>query len=342
MLFTDSPYFTTVAELLSICPYLTDDLNPDINGNTVVSIPSAQVLAANDLATSINSIQISYSPGRIFSASNGISSNHLAGLGLFSTVNVATFNNTVRLRLSQIVITSEYANMLSPIQMVHAYMTLERIYEELARNINSPSDQDRFEARRDYYHDQVEDRYFPQLQNLGLPWVPMPMPCPGAVNEAGSGRWNASNVTLVSVAGSPGYASLYIAITYVDQTQPNYYQNAQNPNNCESDLSALINLESVPANESAKISIASLNPPNGQLALYGPTSAYYLTLHQATGWNIYAGLDPNDLYLQNPTPIPIATKTYTLPATLATTNLAASGQIKVYNLPITDMQVWRG
>jgi hypothetical protein len=60
------------------------------------------------------------------------------------------------------------------------------------------------------------------------------------------------------------------------------------------------------------VTIAGLNPPNGQAPINVALGQGIVVPGNASGWNLYVGQSGQTLYLQNSTPIPIATQVYTM------------------------------
>jgi len=60
-----------------------------------------------------------------------------------------------------------------------------------------------------------------------------------------------------------------------------------------------------------QVSISNLNAPNGLSPINVGLGQGLIIPGSASGWNIYAGSQGGPLYLQNSTPIPILTTSYT-------------------------------
>lgn len=180
------------------------------------------------------------------------------------------------------------------------------------------------------YHRKLEDKYEKKMllyreeqnkawrviESNGLPVVLQPMAAPGAIREPNSGVWGSENVT-AGGSGSTETGQAYdVVITYVSTASAtlnggNYISPTQK-NNSEGGPSTRVTIAPA-AGQILTVSIASLNPPNGTVSgLIGTADAIYTPMN-ATGWNVYIGLQDATLYLQNATPIPIATKTWTAP-----------------------------
>lgn len=187
------------------------------------------------------------------------------------------------------------------------YQCLARFYRTVHARIETNGNRDRYKEKQDQYEQDIIRMYWPNLKNIGMPVVYRPMWAPGAPFERGTGTWDGSNVLQVTGTGTSG-GTFQVAITYVDQTVG--YINPTRKGNCESYHSAAQNIV-VDAGNVIQISTAGLTPPNGSTnpANLSQTITTPLT---ATGWNVYVGAAQGPLYLQNASPIPTATGTYTL------------------------------
>jgi hypothetical protein len=168
---------------------------------------------------------------------------------------------------------------------------------------------DRYEQKMRFYKSELVRRLNNNLYSLGIPVVTRPLSAPGATYERSSGTWDDSNVS--SVAGPGTFAgNYYVAISYVDASSAINYVNYQKKNNSESATTKPITLAMTSGNV-VSVDISSLSPPTGaqhpstiNLRVVSPLAA--------THWNVYVGTSVNKLHLQNSTPIPIDTLTYTL------------------------------
>jgi hypothetical protein len=92
----------------------------------------------------------------------------------------------------------------------------------------------------------------------------------------------------------------------------------------------------------AVVSIASLVAPTGAQPL-GSIPFAIVEYMRATGWNVYAGVAGGPLYLQNSSPLPIATKTFTFPSDpLTNTSVVGPGQYAERNLSLPMGIIQRG
>lgn len=214
-----------------------------------------------------------------------------------------------RIRLNQIVAhESQYGNAKSSLQTWMAYVALHLFYREAALR----TEKDIYEERAARYETAAK-RWWGTLRTNGLPFTWTELERPGAKHSVNPGVWtdspaSASNVTAAAVAGTTG-GNFRVAVTYVDQSR---YQSQPLNGNAESAPSDALPILTA-AGQAISISIASLNPPNGQPDNVGLSQGAYTPLN-ATGWNVWVGAQVEDspLYLQNSSPIPIATKSYTL------------------------------
>jgi hypothetical protein len=234
--------------------------------------------------------------------SGDLSANHLAAV-----LNVG-IGNSVRQKalLVQVPVTDGIPGSWSWVFQYAVYWALKVLYRDVfSRTVN-----DRYKTKLDYYEKELEKRVSKNLLALGIPIVLQPLSMPGAFYEPNSGTFNESNVELV---GGPGTSTKTydVAVTYCDTTQANRYVSAALSNNAESAGSVVQNV--VPnGSQVIEVSIASLNPPTGAQS---PATILVCVIAPmtASAWNVYVGTSGGTLYLQNSTPIPIATKTWTLP-----------------------------
>jgi hypothetical protein len=218
-----------------------------------------------------------------------------------------------RMPLSGIVTSSPYGNRDSQLKRWMTYRALSLLYRDAsARKTN-----DRYQVKFDTYEHESK-RVWRALFSSGLPRVFIPFECPGAVHGYGAGVWSTANLSTV-VTGSAAAFNALVAITWVDQSSG--YVSPVNKGNAESGPSAVL-LMAVPASNVLSVSIAGLIPPNNQAQFPRGIADGPVVTKNATGWNVYVGsqADPAGvLYLQNSTTVPIATTSYTLSGSPATT-----------------------
>jgi hypothetical protein len=169
---------------------------------------------------------------------------------------------------------------------------------------------DRYDNKRKMYEEEIRKKYWPRLFNQGIPICYKPLACPGAAHEWNVGVWDSTRVS--AVAGTNvNLATLYdVAVTWVDHTR---YQTPLLKGNSESAPSARVSGFSIPTSQVLRVDISVLNAPNGLNPLNTALGQGLVIPGIASGWNIYVGPQGGTLYLQNATPIPILTTSYTLP-----------------------------
>jgi len=295
MLWTDAQFLTS-ADLLRVDSESTEVAAAE---STPIDIDAGIIpLAIEECGTELY-VQLQRFGGLL---SNGqLSSAHLQAV--FNTGSSGV--NRTRILLSQIVVDGTNINV---VKTWVTYKALRLLYRDCFARTKA----DRFVKKMEQYDKDIRTRHWPYVMAMGLPIVEKPLSCPGAILER-SGSWDDSNVTIVSQVGTRA-ATYFVVITYVDNSQylgPQYGNGPGAANNGESFTSKPIQ-KVVSADTALKIDITSLYPPNGQPDS-GQTAlsvSYPLT---ATGWNVYVGTsDTGPFYLQNNTPLPISTKTYSL------------------------------
>lgn len=210
-----------------------------------------------------------------------------------------------RLRPHQIVVTAPYGRRTSPLKRWMTYSALVLFYRAASNRRTS----DRYEKKWENFKDEVK-AHWRTLWSTGLPMVALPLPCPGALHEYMAGDWGSGNVTFAPPtfgAGEPTDQSYDVAITWVDQSQ---YINSSNIQNAESGPSKIVNV-TVPAQQVMTVDIETLTPPGSVVIPRGIADGPYVS-RTATGWNVYVGQPGGPLCLQNATPLPLSTVTYTL------------------------------
>ena len=233
--------------------------------------------------------------------SGDLSANHLAAV-----LNVG-IGNSIRQKalLEQVCVSGLTPTSWTHIKQWAVHWCLLVFY----RNCINRTVTDRYEKKLNFYKDELDRRITPSLYGLGIPIVLQPLYAPAAYFERNSGTWSSSNVTTVPGSGTLNGVSCDVTITYVNKSAGNYVS-AANPNNAESDAPAAVT-QAMTTGNVLNISIASLNPPNG---VQDPSQVLVCVMSPlaATHWNVYVGMTGQTLYLQNTTPIPIATQNYTL------------------------------
>jgi hypothetical protein len=231
-----------------------------------------------------------------------------------------------RLRLNQIVVDFSYGNVISAMKQWIAYYALYLFYRDASVR-KSVKKEDRLSDKRDMFEIMAKKRRS-NIRNIGIPFVAQMMECPGALHAFNPGTWGAANLSNVTL-GSATQQIVFVAITYIDRS---LYGGPGILNlNGESGPSAKLQF-TITANSVLGVSIASLIPPNGVDDPVGTADGLWVPLN-ATGWNVYVGASATVMYLQNATPIPIATKTYQLAAApVLSGTLLGTGQFSNLNL----------
>jgi hypothetical protein len=184
---------------------------------------------------------------------------------------------------------------------------------------------DRYERKMDFYEDEAK-KAWNRLEWVGLPVCLVPLAAPGALREYQPGFWGQANVT-ASGSGSAESGNQYdVVITYTGQT----YQSYKTTNNAESAPSAIASIQ-VAAGQFITVNLNNLNPPNGLLPNLGIADGVYSPM-AAAGWNVYCGISSQTLCLQNTSPVPIGTTSYTFPGVPAVNSMAVGvGQSADFN-----------
>lgn len=280
-------------------------------------IPQATTEAADLLLAALQSF--SNYPGGA-----GLSGNHMAAV-----YNTGTGAQQSRYKLYQVAVdNSDYPAMRSPIQTWMLYLTLALFYRSAANRKAS----DRY-ARKYEQYAQDTRLAWGRLQQKGIPVVLTCFPAPGAVYYPNAGIFGAGQVSAVSGAGSFA-GTVSVRVCWVDTV--NYDATKPDRGNAESGPSAAIPLD-IPAGYLVRLDITKLTPPNGIPAPVGISSGT-VPVAVAGGWNVFVSSDDSGVYyLQNSSPIPVATKTYTLAADPVTgTAVMRPGQYPISNVYFFD------
>ena len=259
-----------------------------------------------------------------FPAQTGMPATHLAAI-----TNVGVPARTqARVRLNQIVVSdSAYLRSHSPFHVWMTYHALANLFRDASIRMGK----DRYEEKYLRYLE-VSKACWRKLRSTGLPFVYQPLEAPGAKHAFSAGTWSAANLS--GTGGSPLTGqSLVVAITWVDGSK---YKSQTDKHNAESGHSELLTF-TVPDLSYLTVSIASLNPPNGQPDPVGLAGGTWTPLN-ASGWNIWVGqpVAPNSnlepvMYLQQEN-IPIATKSFTIGDPVYSGSILGKGQYADLNL----------
>ena len=231
-----------------------------------------------------------------------LTANHLADV-----LNVG-IGNSVRQKigLQQIVVSGDVPGQWNWVKQWVVYWALRNFYRDAFARVGG----DRYKVKMDFYKEEMQRRITSNLYTLGIPVVIRPLVRPAAMFERNTGTWDSSNVDLVAGSGI-ATTPFDVVVTYCDMSQPNFYADAAHPNNCESEPSDIVTV-TPDGTQVIEVDITSLNPPSGA---QHPSQIMVVVVSplRATHWNVYIGNQGSStLYLQNPAPIPIATKTCTL------------------------------
>lgn len=309
MLWTDADPVTT-ADLLSLDPEILDIAQAE----TIV-VEGANSVVRRGVEEAGQFLERRMVTFGTFGSSGGVSANHLAAV---FNVGFPT-GQKQRATLGQVVIDWKGGGYWSPLRSWVAHVVLKRFYlAAMNRAVN-----DRYQVKFERFARMVQYELWPSAKKQGIPMVYRPLPCPAAAQEYLPGTFAVSQV-----AGSGTVDAIReIAVTYVDESQTT---------NGESYISARASLTLTSGNV-ARVDIANLNPPTGVLTAEMSARGVTQPLN-ATGWNVYVGLEDGTLYKQNSSVIPIATKTYTLVGN-PTSNLAPAGMGQYPNTFLTIMDL---
>lgn len=319
MLFTDSDAVTQ-AQLAQIDPEVSKLL---VNN---VALPIAPLItnAINEAGTFILSRMQNFTG---YLVGFGQNANHAAAVLNIGNTSVSR----PRLALSQVVVIDPNpakTYMLLWLQM----WAMRQIYRAAALRA-SGKETDRMETKRDNYVKEV-DRIWKSCERLGIPVVLTPLACPGATRQYGAGTWPNTNSVTAGGTGSTDPGNPYsVAITWC--ALPGY-QGPNTSNNSESALSATASVETL-SSQIITVSTLGANAPGSYNAQIGTSDAFYTSMI-ATHWNVYVGTPAGPMYLQNATPIPLSTRSYTLPnQPVNNTAMAGSGQFSDYNFAFSNV-----
>jgi hypothetical protein len=293
--------FVQSADLILLDPEVGD-----VASASSITVDGPSGLCAETISECLSEIMAKMQRFGGYLSSGMLSANHLAAVFNVGGPGV----NRTKITPSQIVVRQQNIPQVDAVRRWVAYRCLYNFFRAAANRTQD----ERFEGKARAYWTDAKRRFLPLLRSNGLPVVYRPMPCPGATLDRNAGNWTSSNVTTVSRMGTTG-GEFDVAITWVDQSQyngPQYGGQLNKKGNAESYTSA-VQTTTVTAGEALSVSIAGLNPPN----LYQDPAYANLCLVtdlNATGYNVYVGLTGQTLYLQNASPIPVATTSYALPA----------------------------
>lgn len=233
--------------------------------------------------------------------------------------------NRSRIYLTQIVVSGPSPGYSTPMKTFATSYALWWLFRAAYRRFaGSGKDGDRYKVKKEEYEKEWKYTYYPRVMHYGMPVVSRPLPCPGAIHEVNAGTFGTSNVSTVAGTNANASTTYDVAITWVDTAQG--YLSATSKGFGESGPSARVQQTVASANV-IRTSLAGLTSPAGASPLSQQLGQGLFLYGSATGWNVYVGTPGGTLYLQNATPIPIATTTYTLAgAPVLSGNQADQGQ----------------
>lgn len=233
-----------------------------------------------------------------FLAGGDVTPGHMAAV-----FNTGTFPSVQRpmIRLSNVVVDdANNPQAWSVLKRWVAYKCLAGFFSQ-AENSNMKTD--RYTLKAERYGKESKWTAWPTFVRQGCPATWNPLYCPASMFEYNTGSWiAAAQSTVASTIGG----SFLVALSYVDQSK---YISAANTANAESALSAPISVAPT-SQQVISWNIAGLNPPTG-VSLDRDKTAAVITPGNATGYNVYVAVaaQPTTWFLQNSSPIPIATLT---------------------------------
>lgn len=289
MIWTDD-LFVSTADLVSEDPDIVDaadSLNITLTGDS-----GTIQRATEEAGMYLENILVSFTT---YISSNDLSSNHMAAV--FYTGSAP--NQRRRVTLDQVVVTGRNATYWSECKIWAVNWVLKRFYI----SARGRAQDDRYATKAAAYLLRERAELWPALKQSGIPIVLRPMPAPDAAQLPNPGSFQAS-----ATAGAGTVTANYdVAVTYVDQSR---YINQTARGNAEGNPTRLQNVALSTGNV-LRVDITNLNPPNGSINPADIARGFVVPLN-ATGYNIWAGLHGQTLYLQNTNPVPIGTKVTTL------------------------------
>lgn len=292
MLWTDG-IFITPEDLYSICA----DINQIASTESIeLSGPRGSIAqgiheAALELETTLQSFSFGIYPTEF-------TAGHWAAV---TNIGQGTGPPTgMRLAFSQIIVTSPTADQWSPLRRWVAYKVLGFFFMTAGERKTN----DRYGDTWTRLEQELERRWQPYLMASGIPFVTNPLARPGAIFEPESGTFDKDDLSAV-VGGADPAQSYDVAITYTGAKYVNQLDK-QNAESAPTDRAQI----SLPSGNYLRVSITRLKPPSATQPAATRYRSTYLPM-AATGWNIYVGSRKGTLYLQNPSPLPLATTSYT-------------------------------
>jgi hypothetical protein len=328
MLFTDAD-IVSAADLQRLDPECGEVLANVDQSDAVVPLEgsgSICELATSEASSIIQAVNQSFSSGY---STPGISSVHLSWV---NNTGMYQGSSQPRCKMSQIVVHNvDYGTSWSTLKHWVAHLALMILY----RTVAARKTEDRYVTKMIMNQTAAAEKWN-QLMTVGLPVVQVPFPAPGAKMWPDAGTFSAANVTAVVAPTTAGGAKR-VAICWVDGTR--YNATLADRGDAESGPSAIVPI-TVPSNSVVSVSIASLNPPDGTNPPTGFSQGFTGSI-KATAWNLFVGAAAGPMYLQNATPIPVATLTYALPGDPVVGKPMRNGQNPLRNLLFMPNQIQR-
>ena len=294
MLFTDSDIITS-ANLTAVDP---ESVNVAATQKPSIILDGPGSIIRQTVAEACSDITARFQNYTGFLVSPGINLAHMAAVSNIMSTSISR----PRMRLNQVVaIGPDPSRQDVALWLTHS--ALRALYR--AAYARFGKEQDRYARKMELYEIE-EKRVWGNIQSSGLPIVLVPLPCPGALREPNPGTWGTANVTHAGTTSTDAGGIYFVAITWVGQP----YVSPTNTGNAESGPST-VQVVATLATELISVSIATLNPPNVTPTNVGTADGLY-TQVKATGWNVYVGQSADLMYLQNSSPVPVGTVSYTL------------------------------
>lgn len=195
----------------------------------------------------------------------------------------------------QIVVDTRDGQKVSALKTWALHEAIHSAYRKCLNNNYTDS----YRSRVQFEDEEIRNKYYPRVYNMGVGCVRRPIYRPGATREwFDVGQWADNSV--ITVAGSGPGGSYDVVVTFVDQVAPGY-TSWSNTGNAESAPSDIVTI-TAQANTDLQVDISCFAPPQGII----PTEHLgVISPRIATGWNIYCGPQGGTLRLQNATPFPI-------------------------------------
>lgn len=231
-----------------------------------------------------------------------------------------------RIFAEQIVVDDGLANSSSALKDWLVYDTLHRFYTNASERFVK---EDRFAMKAERYGKSACGAWS-RFSRIGLSIIRQPLSAPGALHDSKAMGTVFDLVTSVSGESGSGMDA-DVAITWVNG---NAYVSPVQPNKGESGPSARVTF-TIPVNSLLNVSIADLIPPDGT-SPYDAFADGILAPLAATHWNVYAGVTGGTLFLQNSTPIPLGTETWSGYPVLSGFR-ASTGQVRDIRLPFRNL-----